>query len=109
MSSPQVVNEDNAKTGSMGQDYLACGEKVAMRVWNEPAGDQGESSSRDYEIVGYLQQGELEVTIEGKKTHLITGDSWTIPQGASHQYKIVKDIVAIEATSPPGRVGHKDE
>lgn len=109
MDIPHVINEDQAATGEMGQQYLACGKAVALRLWNEPAGEQCESCCRDYEIVGYLTKGKLDVTLNGETAHLGEGDSWLIPAGADHQYKIIEDIVAIEATSPPARLGGKDE
>lgn len=109
MNIPHVINDDQATIGEMGQQYLACGKAVALRLWNEVAGEQCESCCRDYEIVGYLTKGKLDVTLGGETAHLGKGDSLLVPAGAHHQYRIVEDIVAIEATSPPARLGGKDE
>jgi quercetin dioxygenase-like cupin family protein len=32
---------------------------------------------------------------------LTPGDSWVIPAGAEHRYRIVEHFKAVEATSPP--------
>ncbi|QDT11940.1 cupin domain-containing protein [Planctomycetes bacterium K23_9] len=109
MNAPQIINDDAASVGEMGQQYLACGKKVAMRLWQEPAGDQCESRSRDYEIVGYVVSGEVEIRFGKEVATLKSGDSWLIPPGTSHRFKILQDLVAVEATSPPARLGGKDE
>lgn len=109
MDIPQVTSRFDAEVGEMGQTYLACGKSVAMRRWEESAGGRSDSSVRDYEIVGYLLRGRLEVSINGETAILSVGDSWLIPAGAQHAYQVLEDIIAIEATSPPGRLGNKDE
>lgn len=117
MNIPQVIARSNASSGEMGQEYLATGNQVALRYWQEsptetPEGDPGgfgEITSRDYEIVGYLFEGRFELEVEGKLATIDAGDSWLVPAGAAHRYRIVKPIVAIEATSPPARFNHRDE
>jgi quercetin dioxygenase-like cupin family protein len=37
------------------------------------------------------------------------GDSWLVPKGAVHTYKILKSFTALEATSPPAEVGIRDK
>ena len=37
------------------------------------------------------------------------GDSWVVPHGAEHSYKIVETFSAVEATSPPAEVHGRDE
>lgn len=32
------------------------------------------------------------------------GDSWSVPKGARHSYKILEPFTAVEATSPPAQV-----
>jgi quercetin dioxygenase-like cupin family protein len=54
-------------------------------------------------------KGKLDVTLNGETAHLGESDSWLIPAGADHRYQVIEDIVAIEATSPPARLGGKDE
>jgi quercetin dioxygenase-like cupin family protein len=37
------------------------------------------------------------------------GDSWLVPKGAVHTYKILEPFTAVEATSPPAEVGNRDK
>jgi len=109
MDIPQVTSVQASPTGDMGQDYLATGKQVALRRWQEDAGDFTERVSRKYEIVGYMLSGTLEVDLDGQIATLQAGDSWMVPEGSPHRYRIVKPIVAIEATSPPARFNDRDE
>ncbi len=109
MDIPQIINADDASIGEMGQGYLITGKQVGLRRWDEEAGNACHSSSRQYETVGYLISGQMEIEIDGQCATLKAGDSWLVPAGANHHYRIVEAIVAIEATSPPGRFQHKDK
>jgi quercetin dioxygenase-like cupin family protein len=40
---------------------------------------------------------------------LQAGDSWVVPKGALHRYRIVERFVAVEATCPPAEVHGRDE
>ncbi len=99
----------DAGIGNMGQDYLACGESIALRRWEECAGKQCQSPGRDYETVGYVISGELEIEVDGDTATVCAGESWLMPKGSPHQYRVVEDIVAVEATSPPARADGRDE
>jgi quercetin dioxygenase-like cupin family protein len=38
------------------------------------------------------------------------GDSWLVPKGATHTYKILgPSFTAVEVTSPPAEVGSRDK
>lgn len=37
------------------------------------------------------------------------GDSWTVPEGASHTYVILEPFTAVEATSPPAEAQGRDK
>jgi quercetin dioxygenase-like cupin family protein len=104
------VEADTSPRGDMGQRYLASGKRVSMRLWiKEPAGRDKQPSKRDYETVGFVIAGKAELEIEGQKLSLSTGDSWLVPPGASHKYKILESFTAVEATSPPAPVHGRDE
>ena len=64
---------------------------------------------RDYETVGYVIKGRAELHLEGQVLLLNAGDSWLVPRGASHTYKILEPFTAVEATSPPASVHGRDE
>lgn len=104
------VESQRSPRGEMGQKYLASGIRVSMRLWeNEPPGEASPVTTRDYETVGYVVKGRAELHIEGQKIILNPGDSWLVPRGASHSYKVLEPFTAVEATSPPASVHGRDE
>jgi quercetin dioxygenase-like cupin family protein len=103
------VGGEQAPRGGMGQRYLASGESVSMRLWeNEHPGEPKPEAARDYETVGYVISGRAELRLEGEKIPLATGDSWTVPKGAKHAYEILEPFTAVEATSPPAEERGRD-
>ncbi|QIN80362.1 cupin domain-containing protein [Rubrobacter marinus] len=104
------VNDEGASRGEMGQRYLASGESVSMRLWeNEQPGEPKPEAAREYETVGYVLSGRAELRLGGETIPLAPGDSWTVPRGASHTYNILEPFTAVEATSPPAEVGRRDQ
>lgn len=104
------INSTYSPKGEMGQKYLASGKKVAMRLWEEaPANEPKPEAKREYETVGYVIQGRAELHLEGQTVLLEPGDSWSVPEGASHTYKILEPFTAVEATCPPAQVHGRDE
>ena len=98
------INVNTAEEGEMGQTKLAAGEKVAMRMWKaEDPTDGKETVSRDYETVGFVISGRAELQLDGQIVALSEGDSWVVPMGAEHTYRIIESFTAVEATSPPAR------
>ncbi len=93
----------------MGQKYLATGKQVGLRRWEEQTCEYDQPRCREYETVGYLLSGTLELDLDGQTVQLHGGDSWLVPARAMHRYRVIKDIVAIEATSPPARFNDRDE
>ena len=103
------VQSKHSPHGDLGQKYLAAGLHVAMRMWeNEEPGTPKPPSRRDYETVGYVIAGRAELHIENQKILLEAGDSWAVPRGAQHSYKILERFTAIEATSPPAFAHGRD-
>jgi len=93
----------------MGQKYLASGKGVSMRLWEEEPGEPKPETVRDYETVGYVIAGRAELQLEGQQVLLETGDSWLVPKGARHTYRVLERLTAVEATSPPAQVHGRDE
>jgi quercetin dioxygenase-like cupin family protein len=103
------VDSAHSPTGEQGQKYLASGKTLSMRLWqDEPPTDAKPPSRRDYETVGYVISGSAELRIEGQMIKLEPGDSWAVPKGAEHTYKILETFTAVEATSPPAQVHGRD-
>jgi quercetin dioxygenase-like cupin family protein len=112
MADTSVKKVDSAYSpkGQQGQKYLASGKTVSMRLWeNEQPDEPKEPTAREYETVGYVISGRAELHIEGQVVLLETGNSWVVPKGASHTYKILEPFTAVEATSPPAQVHGRDE
>jgi quercetin dioxygenase-like cupin family protein len=104
------VSSGASPTGPAGQIYLASGKRVAMRMWrDEQPQDQKPATVRDYETVGFVVAGRAELEIEGQTVRLEPGDSWLVPAGAEHSYRILEPFTAVEATSPPAHAHGRDE
>lgn len=104
------VNSHDSSTGEMGQKYLVAGKNLGMRLWqNEQPGEPNTKQAREYETVGYVIAGKAQLHLEEQVMKLEPGDSWLVPQGVNHTYKIIESFTAIEATNPPARVNSKDE
>ncbi|WP_182869552.1 cupin domain-containing protein [Rhodopirellula sp. JC639] len=109
MDIPQIKPQRDAQTGAMGQEYLVSGKQVALRRWSEQPGDFSQLRRRDYEIVGFVLEGTLQVVLDGETATLHSGDSWLVPEGADHRYRVIEPVVAIEATCPPARFNDRDD
>jgi len=104
------VSSRYSPRGDHGQRYMACGTTMAMRLWErEPAGLEKPYSRRDYETVGYVIAGVAELELEGQLVRLEPGDSWVVPRGASHRYRVLEPFTAVEATHPPAQIHGRDE
>ncbi|MCP3162339.1 cupin domain-containing protein [Myxococcus qinghaiensis] len=109
-TSVKKVESRHSPRGDMGQKYLASGVRVSMRLWeDEPPGEPRPAAPRDYETVGFVLKGRAELHLEGQVILLNPGDSWLVPRGSSHTYKILETFSAVEATSPPAAVHGRDE
>jgi quercetin dioxygenase-like cupin family protein len=103
------VSSASSPKGDMGQVYLASGKRVSMRLWRDEEPQDKEPVRRDYETVGYVIAGRAELMIEGQTIRLEPGDSWLVPAGAEHRYRILEVFTAVEATAPPAQVHGRDE
>jgi quercetin dioxygenase-like cupin family protein len=104
------IDSSHSPKGEMGETYLASGKSVAMRLWrDEQPGEAKPASRREYETVGYVVAGRAELHVEGQTVLLNPGDSWVVPKGAEHTYKVLEPFTAVEATSPPAQVHGRDE
>jgi quercetin dioxygenase-like cupin family protein len=109
-SSVMKVTAAQAPVGPQGQKYLASGVSLSMRLWeDEQPGDAKPAAVRGYETVGYVIRGRAELHTEGQLLLLEAGDSWTVPRGTEHTYRILEPFTAVEATHPPAQVHGRDE
>ena len=103
------VDSEHSPKGKLGQLYLASGKSISMRLWDEAQSGKEGSVARDYETVGYVLEGSAELEIEGQTLILAAGDSWVVPKGAKHTYKVKEHFKAVEATHPPAQIHGRDE
>lgn len=103
------VSGEQSPGGPEGEVYLASGKRLAMRLWRGEAPTEGTPRRRDYETVGYVVSGRAELVTEGQTVRLEPGDSWVVPAGAEHSYRILEAFTAVEATSPPAQVHGRDD
>ena len=79
-----------------------------MRLWSEDPSDGSPAVARDYEVVGYVLEGRAELELEGQKIVLATGDSYVVPRGSRHRYRVLEHFRAVEATCPPAHAHGRD-
>ncbi|MDB5310343.1 MAG: cupin protein [Gemmataceae bacterium] len=104
------VDSKHSPHGPDGQKYLASSVHIGMRLWEElPAEKPKTLTRRDYETVGFVIKGRAELVVEGQVVNLEPGDSWVVPKGAEHTYRITEPFTAVEATYPPAHVHGRDE
>jgi quercetin dioxygenase-like cupin family protein len=99
------IDSTHSPKGAAGQKYLACGKSMSMRLWESEKADKDQTDTkREYETVGFVIKGKAELHLEGQMVILNAGDSWVVPIGAGHHYKILEEFSAVEATSPPAEL-----
>jgi quercetin dioxygenase-like cupin family protein len=104
------VKSEYSPRGKMGQKYLAAGVHMSMRLWDEePTGPPKAGTARAYETIGFVIRGRAELYLEGQMILLEPGDSWVVPKGARHSYKVLEPFTAVEATCPPAAAHGRDE
>jgi quercetin dioxygenase-like cupin family protein len=54
-----------------------------------------------HEQAGYCFQGRFELTVGGVSTLIEPHDSYVIPGGTPHSYRVLEDALAVEMFSPP--------
>lgn len=112
MSDTTIIKVSSAHSphGDAGQVYLAGGKNVSMRLWNKEKPTEAKPpAAREYETVGYVISGRAELHSEGQTVLLEPGDSWVVPKGATHTYKILEPFTAVEATYPPAHNENRDK
>lgn len=102
------VDSTHSPRGVMGERHLAISKSMGMRLWEKDPSEPKPERSREYETIGYVISGRAELHSEGQTVLLNPGDSWVVPKGASHSYRIVEHFKAIEVTHPPSAVHDRE-
>lgn len=104
------VSSAHSPTGDREEVYLASGKRLSMRMWrDEPPSHDKPAHRQEYEVVGYVISGRTELEIENQVVRLEPGDSWVVPAGSQHTYRILEPFTAIEATAPPAQVHGREQ
>lgn len=95
------VSQSDTAHGQNGEHHLIQGQQSGMRLWHreEPAQAKPETTN-DYETLGYVVQGAVELSVDGQTLQLKSGDSYCVPRGVSHTYRVTETLTAVEVTTP---------
>ena len=98
-----VKAAERQKRGFKGVEFLvgATGERMMVALMTFKEGHDVGTHAHPNEQAGYCVQGRFELTIAGESTLIEPDDSYVIPGGASHSYRILEDALAVEVFSPP--------
>ncbi len=97
------LSQSDTQHGADGQHHLMRGERASLRLWhNEQPADSGDKAvhSHEYETLGYVISGRVELTVDDQTIMLEAGDSYCVPSGAPHKFRVVETLTALESTSP---------
>ncbi|OLV18136.1 cupin domain-containing protein [Deinococcus marmoris] len=101
------VSRDGTKHGQDGQHHLVAGQQGSMRLWHNEAPSDTEGKqphANDYETLGYVISGKVELKLDGQTISLSEGDSYCVPKGVQHTYRVTETLTAVEVTTP-GQAG----
>lgn len=82
------------------QKTLVYGERTLMTEFRLAKDSVLPEHAHPYEQTGYLVRGHLLLKIGLDEHDVKPGDSWCIPEGASHGAQVLEDSTAIEIFSP---------
>jgi quercetin dioxygenase-like cupin family protein len=57
--------------------------------------------SHPHEQVGYIVEGRVEMSIDGKKFELLKGDTYVVPSNVPHGAFTLEPAVIVDTFSPP--------
>ncbi|MDP9766229.1 cupin domain-containing protein [Deinococcus enclensis] len=93
----------DATAGWEGEHQLIHTQSSSMRLWeNEEPADTADKQPKtnDYDTLGYVIKGRVELLIEGQTIDLREGDSYLVPRGVEHTYRVAETLTAVEVTTP---------
>ncbi len=79
----------------------ATGERMMVTLMTFTRGQEVGTHRHPHEQAGYCIWGRFDLTIDGESTLIERDDSYVIPGGASHSYRVLEDALAVEVFSPP--------
>ncbi|AWN24106.1 cupin domain-containing protein [Deinococcus irradiatisoli] len=96
------LSQSETQHGKYGQHHLIRGERGSLRLWHneQPSGADEATHSHNYETLGYVISGRAELTVDDQTIMLEAGDSYCVPSGSQHKFRILETLNAIESTTP---------
>jgi quercetin dioxygenase-like cupin family protein len=79
----------------------ATGERTMVTLMTFKQGQKVGMHAHPNEQAGYCIQGRFELTIGEVSTMIEPDDSYVIPGGVPHSYRVLEDALAVEVFSPP--------
>ena len=98
-----VKNSDRQKRIFKGVDYFvgATGERMMVTLMLFKQNQEVGTHSHPHEQAGYCIKGKFVLMIDGESTEIGPDDSYVIPGGVSHSYRVLEGALAVEMFSPP--------
>lgn len=103
MNTLLVVKKENAKKRifkGVRLDSLAVGEKSMVCKMNYRDGDFASEHQHPHEQCGYVISGKYELTVNGEKWILLSGDSYAIPGNTPHSFQVLNAGGVIDVFTP---------
>lgn len=82
------------------RQILGYNQDIMLVKVNFQTGSIGEPHSHPHVQSSYIESGKFEVTIDGKKQILSTGDGFFVPPRKSHGLKCLEEGSVIDAFNP---------
>jgi quercetin dioxygenase-like cupin family protein len=79
---------------------LAVGEKTLLVEWTILKGGEVVLHNHEYEQIGYLISGAIDMTIAGETQRLAPGDGYVAPGGTMHGAVAVEDSRIVDVFHP---------
>ncbi|MBU1937427.1 cupin domain-containing protein [bacterium] len=98
-----VKSSERQKRIFKGVDYLvgATGEHMMVTLMLFKRNQEVDTHSHINEQAGYCIKGKFVLTIDRESSEIGSDDSYVIPGGVSHSYRVLEDALAVEMFSPP--------
>lgn len=81
-------------------DSLAVGEKSMVTKMNYVVGNYATEHTHPHEQSGYVISGKYRLTVESEAYELAAGDSYAIPGGVPHSFRVLEAGEVIDVFTP---------
>lgn len=81
-------------------DSLAVGEKTIVCKMNYVVGNFATLHQHPHEQSGYVISGRYQMVLDGQEYELLPGDSYAIPGGVLHSFKVIECGEVIDVFTP---------